>query len=85
MTCAGIVAQGGADLGCGCERGARNIPGIEFIPLQLEWYDLVFPLRIRNLPAVNAIISYVTGPDFKQDLETMGGYDRSQTAYYEEF
>jgi putative molybdopterin biosynthesis protein len=85
MTCAGIVAQGGADLGCGCERGSRNIPGIEFIPLQLEWYDLVFPLRIRNLPAVNAIISSVTGPDFKQDLETMGGYDRSQTAYDEEF
>jgi putative molybdopterin biosynthesis protein len=85
MICAGIVAQGGADLGCGCERSARNIAGIEFIPLQQEWYDLVFPLRVRKLPAVNAIISYITGPDFKQDLETMGGYDISQTAYYEEF
>lgn len=85
MICAGIVAQGGADLGCGCERGAKNIAGIEFIPLQQEWYDLVFPLRVRKLPAVSAIISYITGPDFKQDLETMGGYDISQTAYYEEF
>jgi putative molybdopterin biosynthesis protein len=85
MICASVVAQGVADLGCGCERGARNIGGIEFVPLQQEWYDLVFPLRIRNIPAVNAIISYVTGSDFKQDLETMGGYDLSQTAYYQEF
>lgn len=85
MICAGIVAQGGADLGCGCQRGSQNIAGLEFVPLQQEWYDLVFPLRIRHVPAVRAIISYVTGPDFKQDLETMGGYDLSQTAYYEEF
>jgi putative molybdopterin biosynthesis protein len=85
MICASIVAQGVADLGCGCERGAKNIAGIEFVPLQLEWYDLVFPLRVRNIPAVNAIISYVTGPDFKQDLEIMGGYNLSQTAYYQEF
>jgi putative molybdopterin biosynthesis protein len=85
MVCASTVAQGGTDLACGCERGAEAIFGIEFIPLQLEWYDLVFPLSIRNAPAVSAIISYVTGTGFKKDLETMGGYDLSQTARYEEF
>jgi putative molybdopterin biosynthesis protein len=85
MVCASTVARGGADIGCGCERGGKNIAGVEFIPLQLEWYDLVFPLRIRNSPPAAALISYIAGPDFKQDLETMGGYDLSQTARYEEF
>jgi putative molybdopterin biosynthesis protein len=85
LACANIVARGGADVGCGCERGAENIPGVDFIPLQLEWYDFVFRLADRNTQAVEAIVSYVTSADFKQDLEMMGGYDTSQTGIYEEF
>lgn len=85
LACANMVAKGGADLGCGCERGASGIAGIEFVPLQLEWYDLVFRLADRGSPAIQAILSYVSGREFKQDLEMMGGYDLSQTGRYEEF
>jgi putative molybdopterin biosynthesis protein len=85
MACAGIVAKGGADLGCGCQRGAESIPGVEFIPQQMEWYDLVFRLADRKEPAVQAVLEYVKSPDFRQDLDLMGGYDLSQTARYEEF
>jgi putative molybdopterin biosynthesis protein len=84
LACAGMIAKGGADLGCGCERAAAGIPGIEFIPLQLEWYDLVFRLADRNSPAVRAVLSYVSGREFKQDMELLGGYDLSQTGRYEE-
>jgi putative molybdopterin biosynthesis protein len=79
MACAGMVAKGGADLGCGCERGAAAIAGADFIPLQLEWYDLVFRLRDQDNPAVKALAAYSSGPEFKQDLALMGGYDLSQT------
>ncbi|MDR2258934.1 MAG: helix-turn-helix transcriptional regulator [Treponema sp.] len=84
MACASIVAKGGADLGCGCERGAENIAGIDFIPLQLEWYDLVFRLRDRDSPAVKTLTAYISGTEFKQDLALMGGYDLSQTGNYVE-
>ena len=84
LACAGAVAKGGADLGCGCERAAIGIPGIEFVPLQLEWYDIIFRLADRDSPAVRAVLSYVSGREFKQDLELLGGYDISQTGRYEE-
>jgi putative molybdopterin biosynthesis protein len=85
LVCAGIVAKGGADLGCGCARGAEGMHGIEFIPLQLEWYDFVFRLSDKNSSAVRNILSYVGSPEFKQDLEILEGYDTSQTGRYEEF
>jgi putative molybdopterin biosynthesis protein len=85
LACAGIVAKGGASLGCGCEGGAADIAGVEFIPLQLEWYDLVFRLADRRSPAVEALRAYVDSGAFSEDLEIMGGYDLSQTGRYEEF
>jgi putative molybdopterin biosynthesis protein len=85
MACASIVAKGGADAGCGYERGAENIAGADFIPLQSEWYDLVFRLQDRDSPAIKALIAYIPENEFKQDLELMGGYDLSQTGSYTEF
>ncbi|MDR0642561.1 MAG: helix-turn-helix transcriptional regulator [Treponema sp.] len=85
LACAGIVSRGGADIGCGCERGAGSITGADFIPLQLEWYDLVFRLPDRDTPIVKALISYISKNEFKQDLSLMGGYDLSQTGNYVEF
>jgi putative molybdopterin biosynthesis protein len=85
MACAGIVARGGADLGCGCERGAANIDGVDFIPLQLEWYDLVFPLKDYDTPWIRALVSYIPENEFKQDLALLGGCDLSRTGNYQEF
>jgi putative molybdopterin biosynthesis protein len=85
MVCAKAVARGEADMSIGCERGAEGIAGAEFIPLQLEWYDFVFRLEDLKTPAVQAILSYVREGDFRQDLETLGGYDLSQTGLYREF
>jgi putative molybdopterin biosynthesis protein len=85
MVCASTVSRGGADVGIGCEKGAENAAGVDFIPLQNEWYDFVFRLSDRNTQAVRTLISYVSSPEFKQDLEMMGGYDLSQTGVYEEF
>jgi putative molybdopterin biosynthesis protein len=84
MVCASTVAKGGADVGCGCERGAEHIAGADFVPLQLEWYDLVFRLPDRDTPWAKALISYISGNEFKQDLMLMGGYDLSQTGVYVE-
>jgi putative molybdopterin biosynthesis protein len=85
LACAGIVARGGADLACGCEAAAADMAGVGFIPLQPEWYDFVFRLADRHIPAVQAVLAYVGSGEFRRDLEIMGGYDFSLTGQYEEF
>jgi putative molybdopterin biosynthesis protein len=85
IVCAGIVGRGGADLGCGCEKGAENVKAVEFVPLQLEWYDFVFRLADRDLPELRTLLAYAVSPEFRQDLEMMGAYDTSQTGRYAEF
>jgi putative molybdopterin biosynthesis protein len=85
LACATVVAKGGADVGCGCEQAAEEIPGIDFIPKQLEWYDFIFRLADQNTPVIQEICSYVSSSAFRQDLEIMGKYDLSQTGRYEEF
>jgi putative molybdopterin biosynthesis protein len=84
LACAGFVAKGGAEVGCGCERSAEGVEGVEFIPLQMEWYDFVFRLSDRNTLAARTISSYLTSGEFKRDLEIMGGYEISQTGTYKE-
>ncbi|MDR3115256.1 MAG: helix-turn-helix transcriptional regulator [Treponema sp.] len=85
LACANTVARGEADLGCGCEGGREHIPGVDFVPLQLEWYDFIFRLADRNTPALRTILSYVLEGEFRQDLEMLGPYDLSQTGRYETF
>jgi putative molybdopterin biosynthesis protein len=85
LACASTVAKGGAEVGCGCERGVEGVSGVEFVPLQMEWYDFLFRLADRNTPAVRAVSSYIASDEFKRDLSIMGGYDLSQTGRYEEY
>jgi putative molybdopterin biosynthesis protein len=85
MACANAVARGGADIACGCERGAETVADAGFIPLQLEWYDFVYRLADSGLPEIAIIISYIRDGEFKKDLEMMGGYDTSLTGHVEEF
>jgi putative molybdopterin biosynthesis protein len=85
MACASTVAKGGADVSCGCEGGAEQIPSIDFIPLQQEWYDFVFRLADRHNSPVKIIFSYLSSVEFRRDMATMGGYDLSQTGRYKEF
>jgi putative molybdopterin biosynthesis protein len=84
MACASTVAKGGAGLSLGCERGSESISGVQFIPLQLEWYDLVFRLADKNTAVIKALLSYVISGEFKQDMKTLGGYDLSGTGIYKE-
>lgn len=79
MTVAAAVASGQADYGFGAEAAARMVDGVDFLPLQLEWYDLVLPSARREEPAFRAVLDYVTSNRFRRDLEQTGRYDLSQT------
>jgi putative molybdopterin biosynthesis protein len=84
LGCAGIVAGNGADIGCGCQSAAEQSAGVDFIPLQLEWYDLVFRLADKKTQAVSAVIARICSEDFKRNLAMMGGYDLTRTGQYRE-
>ena len=79
MTVAAAVASGEADYGFGAEAASRMVDGVDFLPIQLEWYDLVLPTARREEPAFRAVLDYVTSQRFRRDLEQTGRYDLSQT------
>ena len=79
LSIAGAVARGEADFGMGAESAARQVDGVEFIPIQTEWYDLVFPRERREEPTFRLLTEYLTGPEFREEIAATGPYDMSQT------
>ena len=73
------VAAGEADVGVGSEKGALQFPGVDFLPMQLEWYDMVLPGGHPHREAMEEIIAYIRGGEFSAALSRMGGYDLSRT------
>ncbi|MDR1604584.1 MAG: excisionase, partial [Gracilibacteraceae bacterium] len=62
-------------MACGCSGGSGGLPGLDFIPLQREWYDLIFRLDDLTTPAVQSLAAAVTSAEFRRDLEMIGDYD----------
>ncbi len=77
LSIAGAVARGEADFGMGAETAARQVDGVTFLPLQTEWYDLVFPQERLGEPTFQMLMEYLTGPGFRAEIA--GPYDLSQT------
>lgn len=79
MTVAGAVARGEGDLGFGAEAAARQVQGVAFLPLQLEWYDMVLLRERREERPFQAVMDYVCSQAFQRELDQTGAYDLSQT------
>ncbi len=77
ISIAGAVARGEADFGMGAEMAARQVDGVDFLPLQTEWYDLVFPRERQEEPTFRLLMEYLTGTGFREEIA--GLYDLSQT------
>ena len=72
------IEQGKADAGLGIEAAARSC-NLDFLPLFRERYDLVTYADIFKSALLSPVIDIITGEDFKQKVNNMGGYDTSQT------
>ena len=79
LSIAGAVARGEADFGMGAETAARQVDGVDFVPIQTEWYDLVFPQERQGEPTFQILMEYLTGPRFREEVAATGPYDVSQT------
>ena len=79
LSIASTVARGDADFGMGAESSTRQVPNVDFIPIQQEWYDMVLLEKNSRLPAYRVLLEYVMSPHFQMELSQMGRYDFSQT------
>ena len=64
---------------CVATRAAARAFALDFVPLTTEQYDLVIPDRFWGLPAVQAVLDAINHSSLRRELETLGGYDTSQT------
>lgn len=71
------VASGQADVAPG-PRSAAVALGLDFIPLQVERFDLVVPAEFVTHPGVQAILNVVQQHAFRTELRALGGYDPAQ-------
>ncbi|MBN2373942.1 molybdopterin biosynthesis protein [bacterium] len=78
MAVAALVKSGGADCGLGILSAARSL-GLEFLPLAKEQYDLLVPEEYFDLSGIERLLDILGDKGFKRDLESMGGYDCSNT------
>lgn len=79
LAVASLVSHGEADLGLGSKSGLMNVNGIEFIPLQMECYDLVMRLADADKPPYKRLMEILASDDFKKDLQILGCYDTKET------
>lgn len=74
---ASAVSRGEADVGLGNEKASMQVAGIDFIPLQKEHYDLVIKKEDLHHPTLQTILKILVSPEFKSELQGIGGYDLS--------
>ncbi|MDR2444106.1 MAG: helix-turn-helix transcriptional regulator [Deltaproteobacteria bacterium] len=75
LSVAGAVGRNEADFGIGDSKAARQVDGVDFIPLQVEQYDLVLKKEDMELPIVLAIMEILKSNDFRAQFQFMHGYD----------
>lgn len=72
---ASTVARGDADVGLGIEKAAQQVNNIDFIPLQVERYDLVILKEDIDKPHFQALLSILKSAAFKNEVLGIGSYD----------
>lgn len=78
LTVASTVARGGADVAVGNEKIARQVEGIDFIPLQEERYELVVRKEDMETPPIQAMLEILNSDEFRIEFQDIGGYDISE-------
>ena len=73
MAVAAAVASESADAGMGVLSAARAM-GLDFIEVAYEEYDFAAPVRFLELPHIKAFTDIIKSPEFKKELDRLGGY-----------
>ena len=74
---ASAVARGRADVAVGSEKVARQVDGIEFVPLQREHYDLIVRRADFESRPIQAMMAILESGLMRDEFAGLGGYDTS--------
>ncbi|MBQ9043885.1 MAG: helix-turn-helix transcriptional regulator [Eggerthellaceae bacterium] len=72
------VAGGVADVAIGTERDIRGISGVQFVPMQMEWVDLVVRKTPESRSVIKRIKELVELDRFQRDINTLQPCDTSR-------
>jgi excisionase family DNA binding protein len=75
---AAAIRDGKADAGIAIEAAARA-HGLAFVALASERFDLVVRRRDYFEPAVQTLLAFARGAEFREQAERLGGYDVADT------
>ncbi|MDF2800533.1 MAG: DNA-binding protein excisionase family [Anaerocolumna sp.] len=75
LACAGAIARKSADVSIGVERISKEMTGVDFIPIQMESYDLVVKEEHARSDWFKQIIKILNHDDFRTEVMGMSGYD----------
>jgi len=78
LSAAHAVLVGVADC-CIATRSAAQTFGLDFVPLRSEQYDFVLHRDTLSIAAVEALFDALQRSTLRRKLETLAGYDTSQT------
>jgi putative molybdopterin biosynthesis protein len=78
MAVAALVGSDGADAGLGIQAAAKAMD-LDFIPVGQESYDFAVPVEYLELPSVKAFIELLKSEEFRQKMESFGGYSFDNT------
>jgi putative molybdopterin biosynthesis protein len=78
LSAAHAVLAGQADC-CIATKSAAQTFGLDFVPLRSEQYDFVLHRETLRLSAVQAMFDALQRAALRRKLETLAGYDTSQT------
>lgn len=73
-----VIRDGLADVGIGVEAAALHF-GLDFIPLQEERYDLILRKDVlASHPTIPQLLDAMVSRPFRQEVETLGGYNLTE-------
>ena len=75
LTVASIVASGKADVAIGTEKIARQVEGIDFVPIKKERYDIVFRREDEDRYEMQSLLNIIRSQAFQEEFSRIGGYD----------
>lgn len=75
LEAAAAVNRGDADVAVGSEKHSLSVPGIDFLFIQDESYDMVIRKEDFNRKPYQKMIEIVRSEEYQKEVEGLGGYD----------
>lgn len=78
LSMASYVERGAADVGVGAERVARQVGGVDFVPLQRERLDVALSMRPTAREASEAVLRLLRTRAVREEIAALTGCDASR-------